>query len=414
MRRCAALLTVPVLLAGLGTAVAVPAAAQAKTSSKPTITRVSPMRVKVGRTITIRGRNFSSSRKRNTVLFRGTAGRSALGKVTRASSTKLVLKVPASVERILTQKSSSGVPTRIKLRVVAKRYGVLSVLRHSPVVVSALKSGKTTACGKGSDWDGDLLPNTVELKYALNPCKADSDGDGLSDGWEYWSAKDLNLKAVPYPGKKPYPNPLDKGDANYDFDGDSLTATVEYKLWKISGSSFQPGRSTNTSTDSPLGYSDGTQRSRPDETPAIPAFQNTSLKALYPGVLDVRNDGAWGDDERDADADGLNNYTESVGPGHYRWWPAYFAKHEMNVQPWPDTYYGEFKQRPFADVEPDDADVDGDGLLDAEDDQDNDDIINLSEMVDPLVPYSNGYRKNAFNPCAPDGASRTCPPYTPL
>jgi hypothetical protein len=59
--------------------------------------------------------------------------------------------------------------------------------------------------------------------------------------------------------------------------------------------------------------------------------------------------------------------------------------------------------------------VDGDTLLDAEDDQDNDDILNFYEMYDPLAPDTNtGRRKHPFNPCAPAGDSRTCPPYEPL
>ena len=36
---------------------------------------------------------------------------------------------------------------------------------------------------------------------------------------------------MPYPGKRPYPNPLDGTDANTDYDGDSLTLGEEYKLW---------------------------------------------------------------------------------------------------------------------------------------------------------------------------------------
>jgi len=59
--------------------------------------------------------------------------------------------------------------------------------------------------------------------------------------------------------------------------------------------------------------------------------------------------------------------------------------------------------------------VDGDTLLDAEDDQDNDDILNIYEMYDPTAPDpNNARRKNAFNPCAPAADSRTCPPYEPL
>ena len=34
----------------------------------------------------------------------------------------------------------------------------------------------------------------------------------MIDGWEYYAAKDLNNKAVPYPGKRPFPNALDPSD----------------------------------------------------------------------------------------------------------------------------------------------------------------------------------------------------------
>ena len=27
----------------------------------------------------------------------------------------------------------------------------------------------------------------------------------MSDGWEYYAAKDLNIKAAPYPGERPLP-----------------------------------------------------------------------------------------------------------------------------------------------------------------------------------------------------------------
>ncbi len=60
---------------------------------------------------------------------------------------------------------------------------------------------------RGDDWDTDLLANDVELKYALDPCKADTDGDKIGDGWEFCSGKDLNARAVPYPGKRRYREP---------------------------------------------------------------------------------------------------------------------------------------------------------------------------------------------------------------
>ena len=289
-------------------------AESAKKSTKPAIKRVTPMRVTVGKTLTIRGANFSTSRKRNTVLF--TVGkRQAFAKPSRASRKKLVVKIPASVENLL---DASKKRKRHPHQAARGDQPLRQAQQPAPLARGglALKSGKTAACGKGSDWDGDLLPNSVELKYALNPCKPDTDGDGLSDGWEYWSAKDLNVKAVPYPGKKPFPNPLDKSDANYDFDGDSLTAAVEYKLWKISGSSFDPALAQQRPRDSPLGYSDGTQTSRPVRGARRPGVQDPGPGRPLPRRSDVmRNDGVWSDDERDADADGLNNYVETAGPG---------------------------------------------------------------------------------------------------
>ena len=53
------------------------------------------------------------------------------------------------------------------------------------------------------------------------------------------------------------------------------------------------------------------------------------------------------------------------------------------MKSWPETYFGPFNQRPFSDVEADEPDGDGDTLLDAEDDQDNDDIPNYPRDVRP-------------------------------
>ncbi len=398
MRRLSIVLFASVAVLG---ALLLPGAAQAKTSKRqkaavPTIKLVSPMRVRVGRTITIRGKGFSRSRKRNTVLFKSRSGRSAFAKASRASSTKLVVRIPASAERLLTLSAGKGVATRLTLRVVTSRYGKASKRRQSPVVFSALASGKTAACGRGNDWDTDLLANDVELKFALDPCKADTDGDGAGDGWEFYSGKDLNARAVPYPGKRRYANPLDASDIGVDYDGDSLTEGEEHRAWVATGRAFDPA---NPST--PLGYSDGTQSSRPFATPAE----------------DADHDGRHTDDERDADADGLTNYIEAHGPGQESWWAATLAKE--SVEPWPGTstysYYGEFTQRPFASLDMTDPDVDGDTILDGSDDQDNDGWINGSEMYARSVMTSTeGPRMtNAFNPCAPE-RSHTCPRYAPV
>ena len=93
--------------------------------------------------------------------------------------------------------------------------------------------------------------------------------------------------------------------------------------------------------------------------------------------------------------------------------------------------FGYFDERPFAALDIADRDVDGDTLLDGEDDQDNDDITQHPELYEVVYDLDGdggftcgtitypSYRPgpgpgvdprgiNAFNPCAPNPNSRTC------
>ena len=103
----------------------------------------------------------------------------------------------------------------------------------------------------------------------------------MTDGWEYYSAKDLNVKAVPYPGKRPFPNALDPSDgargparSNIDFDGDGLTdARGVPRLARTPAARSTPSKAGGLDLESPLGYSDGTKFSRASETPGVPAWR---------------------------------------------------------------------------------------------------------------------------------------------
>jgi hypothetical protein len=450
-----------------GTSVAAPvdaAAAKAKGARakgpKPKILRVTPMRVQVGEVLVIRGRNFKGKRRRNTVVFTARGGRTAFVKPRRATRRKLVVKVPAKVARLLTLRDGAQRPTRLRLRVLAGRFSSFTPRRLSPVVLGLGGSSggpgggggggeggeaPLQVCNSDSDHDNDLLGNQLEISIGTDPCLADTDSDRLADGWEYYSAKDLNVKAVPYPGKRPFPNALDPTDAEIDFDGDGLLAAEEYRAWTVTGSSFDPGRVGGAGADSPLGYSDGTQTSRPDETPAVPAWRGPAFGQAvpahpFPATYDLHGDVDWRDDERDADRDGLSNWIESArGPGRPEWWAAYWAVPEHKVEPWAkpipgcDQAPGAFTERPFASLDLANGDVDGDTLLDGEDDQDNDDISNIVELYETVIDADSdgqaacGYSDiptwflgaesrvvNAFNPCAPDPVSRTCPRYSEL
>jgi hypothetical protein len=445
-------------LSAVALVVAVPGVAMAKKSGpKPKITRVSPMRISVGKLMTIRGSHFKGTRKGNTVIFRAGNGRTAFAKPSRASRTKLVLRVPASVARLLSVKNSKQRPTRLKLRVLAGRFSAYTSRRLSPVV-TGLGSGDggstAKACKDDSDHDNDLLPNDLELQIGTDPCLADTDGDSMTDGWEYYSAKDLNVKAVPYPGKRPFPNALDPSDggsgpaSSIDFDGDGLTTKEEYRAWRISGSSFDPSKAIGL--QSPLGYSDGTKYSRANEAPTTPNFKSASFGLTpptgFPGRYDFDTSddsvGVWRDDERDADRDGLSNWLESAGgPGQPTWWAGFWAQEALAVPAWPKQLDatsadatchqepGYFKARPFAELDLGDSDVDGDTLLDGEDDQDNDDYTNIQELYELVqgqdaadlnvcgknnLPTIGGLVVNVYNPCAPNVNSRACPTYKPF
>jgi IPT/TIG domain-containing protein len=410
------------------------AAADAKKRAKPrpTVTRVTPMRIVVGKKITIRGKHFSTSRRRNTVAFRSPRGRYAFAKPTKASSRKLVVKVPSSVERLLTKKGTKRLATRFKIRVVTKRYGKLTSRRHSPVVVSSLGSGDLVQCGTGPDWDGDLLTNSREAALKTDPCLRDTDADGVEDYFEVESALDINARAVPYPGKRPFPNALDASDANSDYDGDGLSMIEEYRAWAHPSANPAPSLLQNYTTDpkapvfhgsyadhprfgnhsATLNYSDGTQ-----------ATVNASMgTAEYKSYLDKDNDLRLTDDERDADGDGLGNADELHSLMKIDYYPP-----ANKTDPLKD--YGANPAIPLTYMEPSylNWDSDGDGVWDGNDDQDNDDVSNVDEII-PQWQYfpdiggpfpignardgSTNVLRTPYNPCKPY-RSRTCNRYVP-
>jgi len=407
-------------LSAVALLVAAPVASAAKKGPKPQITRVTPMRISVGNVLTIRGRHFKAKAKANTVIFRSGNGRTAFAKPRRASSSKLVVKVPAAVARLLTVKNSRQRPTRLKLRVLAGKFSDYTSRRLSPVVtgVGGGDGGDTlAACSSSSDHDGDLLPNSLELAIGTDPCLRDTDKDGIEDGFEYQSALDLNHypanPPLPYPGKRPYPNALDPADASSDYDGDGLTQREEFAAWIgfVADGVPRTGRPGSLAN---LTYSDGLQRSiTPFGAPSDP---------LYRWVLDqpesIHGDGQLSDDERDADGDGIGNWDEQRGRFTEPWWPAmHDGQNEPKESKYPTINFldvGDLTDGLALVV----ADMDGDGIPDGFDDQDHDGLSNQFEINRPLdwqgdtvgsdvTTWTNPWAYvNPFNPCKPFNSSR--------
>jgi hypothetical protein len=392
-----------------------PGVAAAKKAVIPQITKVSPMRVSVGKTLTIRGRHFKSKRSRNTVIFRNSAGRTVFAKPRRASTTKLVVVVPAGAVKLIARAAGQPKPTRMKLRVLAGKFSKWTSRRFSPVVVAPKGLTQAAACGDGNDWDHDLLSNSLEVSIKTDPCVADTDGDGVDDGFEEQSAIDLNQyprKApLPYPGKRPYPNALDPSDAYVDYDSDGLSQHDEFVMWfRYSADGVRrSGRPTSLNN---MLYSDGLQKSI-DPPPAAAPFGT-----LAQWALDFDDNGVLSDDERDADGDGLSNWDEAHGRMLQAWWP---ADHNGTIEPKESAYPG----ITFLDntVIPDhdafaDPDVDGDGILDGDDDYDHDGLSNAFEVRRPTTWLADMGSNpwvyvNPFNPCKPFNSER-CHKYVPF
>jgi hypothetical protein len=421
------------LLALAALALLAPAGASAAKRSRksPVITFVSPMRVKVGDTLNIRGRGFSSRVSRNTVIFMAPNGRTAFAKPRRASSRRLVVRVPGSVARLMSRRNGQQVPTRFKLRVLSGRFGRFTVRRLSPVILpvgfsDSIGGGPGSVlppegvCGTGSDYDGDLLSNSTELDYRTDPCLKDTDLDGVEDGYEFQSAVDLNhypgTAPLPYPGKRPYPNPLDSSDTNIDFDGDGMKLREEFLMWVRFSSDGVP-RSGRPTTLSNLLYSEGLKTSRDVPVPADP---------LTNWVLDDDEDGRLHDGERDVEGDGLGNWDEAHGRMLETWWPAI---HNGDIEP-KESKYPEINFLDAGDVNDifADYDADGDGVRDGDDDYDHDGLSNQFELRRPadwetdawpgapadFTPGPNSWAyTNPFNPCKPYDSER-CHEYKPL
>src|SRR3954447_4699759 len=279
-RRAATMAALAALVASASAgAVASPADAKSKTKP-PVITKVAPMNVAVGESLTIRGRHFLRGRNKNTVVFKRAHARAVFVKAQYGTAKMLKVTIPASLEEVFATKDNVPQPTRFQLRILTTKLGKKSTSKgRSPIVSGPRPPAPSASAASGdcdddgiknnveTDDDNDLLPDTLEAQINTDSCQADTDGDGVQDGFEYKSALDLNDDTyqqpndlVFYPVKKPYPNPVYAGDENTDFDGDSLTLSEEQDLWIYTWNVAH----TDARTLTPLSYSDGEQFSRSD------------------------------------------------------------------------------------------------------------------------------------------------------
>lgn len=379
--------------ASLAEARARAAAAPTIRTPLPVIKSVKPLKASIGDTLTITGRNFLPGRNRNTVVFLRNGAPAIFLKAGRATRRQLKVKLTAKLAAYLVGRNNGEKgATRFRLRVLSRRFGARFTSRKlSPVIHPARATRdrarpvsppaptctlQSAAQAPKADADGDGLTNELELRIKTDPCAADTDGDAIPDGYEYEAALDYNSRALPYPGKRPYPNPLDPTDAQVDHDGDGLLMADEHAAWVLYGRSRFP-----------LLYSDGTQASGGP-------VQVTSATAW----ADMNGDGFLTDDERDVDGDGLTNWDEAHGRMQPGWWTKIFD----DEKPYTLVVQGIYRATDWLD-----PDTDGDGLIDGLDDVDHDGYTNHEEVT------RGPWWVQPFNPCLPDYRSFTCALHPP-
>jgi thrombospondin type 3 repeat protein/IPT/TIG domain-containing protein len=385
----------------------------------PVITSFSPAQVRVGQPLTINGKNFRKGVRNNRVFFvRASDGKTVRARPTTAKSTRrMTVIVPASITAFLTVVNGQTSATRFQLYLLSGKFSKKTARSKSPIVLPAGTTGNPQGPGSvpttapppsdcdldgtpdstDTDDDNDGLSDDLEVQVHTDPCKKDTDGDGAEDGFEYYSAQDLNSNALPYPGKRPYPNALDASDGGKDFDGDGLTSLEEFSAWNLYG-----GRVLPSGPGQSFPYSDGNQ---------------TSTAGSGAGGLDFDTNGRLTDEEKDADGDGLANWVELAKGSttdaalvKFGAWtkpngttctfgttPRFQdcgAGTVGNGNTFTDGSYASYYKPNWLD-----PDSDGDGVNDGADDLDHDDLSNLTELANGTNPVS---------PCDPNPESRTC------
>jgi len=433
------LLALAALLAALLPASA-GAASKGATPTKlyPSIQKVAPKKAGIGDRITITGKGFRKGTNRNTVVFKRDGKRAIFVRATGTSTKRISVLVPAKLLPMLAQKSGSAVATRFRVRVLATRFGKrYTSAKASPMIgpIPLSPKGQSNDCdADGSknavdrDDDNDLLTDTLEATLGTAVCTRDSDGDGMSDAWEYHSALDRNGKAKPAPTRKPYPNALDKGDALVDHDGDGLTNIEEYVAWVTLSSRLRaPDSDIHTSR---LTYSGGN-----------PNSDGRGRRADAVAYMDRDGNGFLSDFERDADGDGFPNMDEDRGettgygvtvgqtdedPRFYDYglFGSLYLEKVAKVRSEDKTLCAGINQVSFycndkaegskltvAKVDPlnwVDADSDGDGIADGADDVDHDDVPNMTEYLAELASVPSERKFRQLDACVPNVDARFC------
>jgi IPT/TIG domain-containing protein len=192
----------PVRLLALALCVlAVPASsalAGKKGASPPSVSSLTPLTLRVGDTLTIRGRNFVPGKKRDKVTFKSEGSPAVSVKAAEATRTRMKVVVPAALAKYVTAAGGTARPSRFRIRVVAGRSAArgYTALKRSPLIVPAnvpaagldQLGALDDSCGTDTggvidsiEGDGDSASDVSDPAAETDPCPVAGMQDDLGD-----------------------------------------------------------------------------------------------------------------------------------------------------------------------------------------------------------------------------------------
>ena len=117
-------------------------AASASASTAPVVKSVTPMKLKVGEKLTVKGSGFIPGKGKTRVFFVRRGGGTAFARAASATRTKLVVVVPAQLDKVLNGRSA-----RVRIRISDKVRGAellqFEQLGASPVYAALAEDTRT-------------------------------------------------------------------------------------------------------------------------------------------------------------------------------------------------------------------------------------------------------------------------------
>jgi hypothetical protein len=167
----------------------------------PSVSSLSPLALRVGDTLTIRGHRFIPGKKHNTVSFKRDGSPAVVVvKAGDATRTKLKVVVPAKLAKYFTVAAGAVRPSRFRVRVGAGRSSKgYTPLKRSPLIglpptaavgVPDQLDETDDGCDTGGvvdsieGDDGTLADDTPDAASDTDPCAVDGGGDDLGDDGE--------------------------------------------------------------------------------------------------------------------------------------------------------------------------------------------------------------------------------------